>query len=80
MDYPNDNYLQNYLRNAVLENRKIIRDLRRDLQGERFKNLRMRLDLMVLMERPLSTAAQRIRRRYNLDSIILNKGIEIFQN
>lgn len=80
MDLSDDRYLQTYLKNKVREQKEIIKELRQELHDERYKNLRMRLDLVVLMERPNSTAADRIRHRYNIKSVILHEGIEALKN
>lgn len=80
MNYLDDRYLQHYLKNKVRDQKALIRELRKELHEERFKNLRMRLDLMVLMESPGSKAADRIRHRYNLKAVILHEGIEVLKN
>ena len=71
-----DRYLQNYLKGKVRDQKALIGMLRSELQEERFQSLKMRLDLQVLAESPDSSAARRIRHRYNIKKAVLSHSFE----
>jgi hypothetical protein len=74
MDKSDDRYFKVYLRTItrVKEQKLLIDVLRNELQEERFKNLRMRMDLQAISENPEGKAAARIRYRYNIKRVILS--------
>ena len=68
MEQSSDKHFKVYLRTItrVKEQKLLIEVLRNELQEERYKNLKMRLDLQVITENPNGRAAERIRHRYNI--------------
>jgi hypothetical protein len=70
-----EHYLQQYLKGKVKNQAILINDLRSDLQKERFKSLKLRLDLQVILENPGSLAAQKIRHRWNIQRVIFSEAI-----
>lgn len=67
--------LQQYLKGKVKNQAVLINDLRSDLQKERFKSLKLRLDLQVVIENPDSPAAQKIRHRWNIQRVIFSEAV-----
>jgi uncharacterized coiled-coil protein SlyX len=81
MEKPNDDrHLQKYLKAKVSEQKKIITNLRQEMHELKFSNLKMRLDLEVMVERPESIAALKIRHRYNLKRTILQEALDAVKN
>jgi hypothetical protein len=76
MEKSDNRYLQTYLKTKVKEQKLLINVIRNELQEERFKNLRLRLDLQVLTENPESKAADKIRHRYNIKRAVLVNSLE----
>jgi|WetSurSiteA1Bulk_404760.scaffolds.fasta_scaffold44021_3 hypothetical protein len=79
MEKSDDRYFKVYLRTItrVKEQKLLIEVLRNELQEERFRNLRMRMDLQALSENPEGKAASRIRHRYNIKRVVLGTTPEL---